>query len=365
MRVLHVIPQLPVGGAERMVAHLVRHQLAAGHAVGVTSLYDPLGSLVEAELRATPADLFFLGKRPGLDLRMIPRLARVLRRYRPDVLHTHMQVLRYLLPARAFSRRSPVVHTMHTGAARDATDWPTRLLQGRAFRGSVVPVAIGAAVAESIRAVYGITPRHLIPNGIPVAAYAASPAERDAVRAELGLPAGAPTLVCVGQLLPVKNHRDLLQAFASERLRRAGAHLLLVGDGPLRGALEQQAAAVAARVHFLGVRPDVPRLLAAADVFVLASSTEGNPLSVMEAMAAGRPVVATAVGCIPELVTEGTGCLVPPGDVAALEAALHALVTDAGLARTMGEAAARSARERFDDAQMAQAYEQLYREVTS
>jgi glycosyltransferase involved in cell wall biosynthesis len=365
MRVLHVIPQLPVGGAERMLLSLVRHQLGAGYEIGVVSLYDPLGSLIEAELRELPVQVSFLGKRPGLDLRMIPRLARELRRFRPELLHTHMQVLRYALPARWLGGRCPVVHTMHTTAFRDASDWPTRLLQRVAFRTGVVPVAIGDAVAESIHQVYGVMPRHVIPNGIPVATYAGAGREREQVRAELGIPAGAPVLVCVAQLHSVKNHQGLLGAFASERLAAAGAHLLLVGDGVLRGALEAQARqlGVADRVHFLGTRPDVPRILAAADVFVLASTVEGNPLSVMEAMAAGKPVVATAVGCIPELVTGPCGRLVPAGDPGALEDAMVALVRDASLARAAGEAAARAAAARFDDSHMAVAYEKLYAEV--
>jgi glycosyltransferase involved in cell wall biosynthesis len=365
MRILHLIPQLPVGGAERMLASLVHHQLEAGHEIGVVSLYDPLGTSIEAELRAQPIELFFLGKRGGFDVRMIPRIARVLRRFRPQVLHTHMQVLRYVLPARLLSSRCRIVHTMHTGAWRDATDWPTRLLQRVAFRTCVVPVAIGNAVADSIREVYGVSPRHVIPNGIPVSVYATAGREREEARASLGIPAGTPVLLCVAQLLSVKNHQSLLRAFASERLAAAGARLLLVGDGGLRSVLEAQTRAlgIADRVSFLGVRSDVPRLLAAADGFVLASSAEGNPLSIMEAMAAGKPVVATAVGCIPDLVTEGSGRLVSAGDEGALEDAMVELVRDAPLARARGEKAARTALERFDDSRMALAYERLYAEV--
>jgi glycosyltransferase involved in cell wall biosynthesis len=117
-------------------------------------------------------------------------------------------------------------------------------------------------------------------------------------------------------------------------------------------------------VHFLGDRSDVPRVLAAADVFVLASTREGNPLAVMEAMAAGKAVVATTVGSVPELVVPGTGRLVPAGREEALEAAMYDLASDLAMVRTMGEAAARSAAERFDASLMAKAYEQLYEEIT-
>ncbi|OFX26090.1 MAG: hypothetical protein A2V77_18420 [Anaeromyxobacter sp. RBG_16_69_14] len=112
------------------------------------------------------------------------------------------------------------------------------------------------------------------------------------------------------------------------------------------------------------MRSDVPAVLAAADAFVLASRREGNPLSVMEAMAAGKPVLATAVGCVPELVPEGAGRLVPPGEPSSLEAAMYEIACDLGLARAMGGVAARFARERFDDTDMARAYERLYGAVS-
>src|SRR5438552_862696 len=113
MRILQIIPTLAVGGAERVVSLLARHLRRSGHETSVVSLYDPHGSWIEAELRADGVPVDFLGKHPGLDLRMIPRLARVVARFRPDVIHTHLYVLKYVLPALAASRRCPVVHTVH------------------------------------------------------------------------------------------------------------------------------------------------------------------------------------------------------------------------------------------------------------
>lgn len=146
-----------------------------------------------------------------------------------------------------------------------------------------------------------------------------------------------------------------------------GAHLLLAGEGELRPSLERLARQLGAadRTRFLGVRVDVAELLASADVFVLASLWEGNPLVVMEAMSAGKPVVATAVGCLPELVPASAGELVAPGDDAALARAMARLAGDPGRASAQGAAAQRTARERFDEAVMVAAYERLYAEVAS
>jgi len=140
--------------------------------------------------------------------------------------------------------------------------------------------------------------------------------DRAAARRRLGLPAEAPVVAAVGALGPEKCVGDAVAACA----RLAGAHLLVAGDGPERAALERRAAALApGRVHFAGTLPGPADALAAADVVVLASRTEGMPGVLVEAGLSGRPVVATAVGGVPEIVRDGeTGVLVPPGDVAAL-----------------------------------------------
>jgi glycosyltransferase involved in cell wall biosynthesis len=365
LRVLQVVPTLTVGGAERLAALLARHLRRAGHDAAVVSLYPPAGTWIEAELRADGVPLHFLDKRPGPDVRMLPRLARLVAAFRPDVVHTHLYALQYVYPVVALARRPRVVHTVHNVAEREAHR-PGRVLQHLAFRTGVVHVAIGDAVAESVRRVYRLRPRHVVANGIPLEDCVAPAGAREQVRRSLGIPPEAATFVAVGRLEPQKDHRTLLAAFASERLAAAGARLLVAGDGPLRGELERQASAlgVAGRVAFLGVRGDVARLLAAADAFVLASAYEGNPLTVMEAMAAGRPVIATAVGCVPELVVEGTGRVVPPGDAGALAEALHEVVARPDLARARGAAAARVARARFDVSSTVRAYEAIYREGT-
>jgi glycosyltransferase involved in cell wall biosynthesis len=366
MRVLLVIPILVVGGAERMVARLAGLLHRWGHTVAVASLFDPVGSWVEAELQEEGIPLRFLAKRLGPDPRVVPRLTRVLREFEPDVVHTHMYVLKYALAALALAgRRRPVIHTFHTLARQEAEPLG-RIVQWCAFRSGVVAVAVGEAVAASVRAVYGVSPGAVILNGIPLSRCAAPPGARDEVRAGLGIPREAPTFVCVAQFVPAKEHGQLLAAFASERLRALGAHLLLAGDGARRGALEAQAqaAGVGGRVHFLGERTDVAHVLAAADAFVLASSREGTPLAVMEAMASGLPVLATAIGGVPELATEGTGHLVAPGRPDLLGRAMAELADDLPAARAMGATAARVAQERFSDEAMARGYERLYRGLT-
>lgn len=353
MRVTQVVPSLDVGGAERMAATLSLALRDLGHHVEVVSLYPPTGSWIERELREALLPVTFLGKRPGLDLGVARRLARVLSRHDPEVVHTHLHGLRYALPARAGLRAS-YVHTVHNLADREV-ERPGRWLQALAFRAGVAPVAIGDAVAHSVLGVYGRPPRATVPNGIRLEACEVDAAIRVATRAAIGLGDADFTLLVAGRLGPQKNHAVLFEALA-----KVPATLLVAGDGPLRAELQQRAAPLGDRVRFLGARDDVPALLAAADALVLASAWEGNPLVVMEAMAAGRPVVATRVGCVPELVVEGTGILVAPGDVEALTAALSRLVAAPGDAAAMGAAALVHARRHFDARAMAERYADLY-----
>lgn len=351
LRVLEVIPTLRRAGAERMVVSLARRLDRARFDVAIAALYDRTPGDFEDEL---DVPVRRLGKRRGLDLRMIPRLRRVFRDFQPDVIHTHSYVLRYVLPAAWLGGCAAIVHTVHNVATRES-DRVGRLIHRWAFRRRVAAVAVAAEVARSFRALYGCDAAATIPNGIDVGACH-RPEAREAWRRANGFSPEDTLIVSAARLEPQKNPLGLIDAFA--RVERG--RLLMAGDGSLLEAARTRAAG---RVHFLGVRNDMPELLSAADVFALASDWEGNPLSVMEAMAAGLPVAATAVGGVPELVVDGeTGLLVPPGDAAALGAALSKLVSDASLRARMAQAA-RSRAQRFDARVMAAAYAELFERV--
>jgi glycosyltransferase involved in cell wall biosynthesis len=206
---------------------------------------------------------------------------------------------------------------------------------------------VSAEVARSFREVYGFEPK-VIPNGIDTAAFD-RPGARQRWRQAHGFKDADRIVVSVARLDPQKNPLGLIEAFS----RVPDAHLVLAGAGTL--GMEPPP-----RVHVLGVVEDVPELLAAADAFALASDWEGHPVSVMEAMAAGLPVAATAVGGVPEVVEHGvTGLLVPGGDMRALGDAIGAVLDAPG----MGEAGRRRAAG-FDIARMVDAYAALFRGVS-
>jgi glycosyltransferase involved in cell wall biosynthesis len=363
IRVLHILPDFGPAGAEQMAVNLMR-TLDRGHfEASAVSFFDPSGTDQERILAEGGIPVWYLGKRPGLDPRMFVRVARVLKRIRPHVVHTHRYVLRYALPPMLSGRVPAMVHTVHNLAEKEV-DWSGRLIHRVAFRRGVIPVAIAREVEDSLRRFYGIDGFPLILNGIPVGAFHRLPIERDQWRKREGFTPADVLFVCVARLRPQKNPALLLKSFAQGPALDPRGHLLFVGSGELRGDLEGQIEALGLqeKVHLLGVRSDIPEILNAADVFTLSSDWEGNPLSVMEAMAAGTPVISTAVGGVPELVEAGeSGLLVRPGDAQALAGAMQSMLDNPEVRVSMGRAAARRAVEHFDVKSMTGAYEELYR----
>jgi glycosyltransferase involved in cell wall biosynthesis len=260
-----------------------------------------------------------------------------------------------------------MVHTVHNLAEREMDDWSGRVVRRIAFRRGVVPVAIASEVADSIRRVYGIDGFPLIPNGIPVDAFRSPSLDREGWRNKEGFAPTDVLFVCVAGLRPQKNPALLVEAFHRGPASDPRARLLFVGRGDLQSELERRIGALGLqeRVHLLGLRSDVPEILNAADVFVLSSDYEGNPLSVMEAMAAGKPMICTAVGGVPELVEGGCGLLVAPRDARAFSEAMRHMLESPKARKSMGEASARRAVERFDLRVMTKVYEDLYRKLTT
>lgn len=360
LRVLQVIPNLGIGGAERMLVHLTAGLRARGHELSVVSLFSNGHSELDQALARSGVEVHYLGKHLGLDVHMYPRLRRLVASLRPHIVHTHRYVLRYVLPA-SVGTGARVVHTLHNMASREV-DLPGKVVHWMAFHSGVGMVAIGDSVARSARALYLRPPDAIIRHGIPTQAYRLPESDREAARASLGLTSGV-VFLSAARLTAQKNIGGLLQAFAEVLRRGVSSDLLVAGEGEEAPRLARLAdeLGISPHVRFLGVRTDMPQLLAASDVFVLASSWEGTPLALMEAQAAGKPIIATAVGGVAELVVDGIhGVLVPPADTAALSDAMLRLARDARLRRCIGERAAAEAPARFDLSLMAEQYERLY-----
>jgi glycosyltransferase involved in cell wall biosynthesis len=362
IRVLQVLPSFELGGAETIAVHLCEALDKTRFQVGAVSLSSPSKSDLENQLEEIGIPLWHLNKGRGFDPLLLLSFDRLLRTFDPRVIHTHLHVLKYTLLPSVLRRIPARVHTLHTLADMQV-EASERMSHRLAVRLGVVLVPVAAQVAASIARVYGFRGGPVIPNGIPVARYAKPAISPGAWRGENGFRHDDVLFVCVARLGPPKNQRLLIDAFLEGAASDRRAHLLLVGDGPSRRDLEAQVDELRLRdrVHFLGWRTDIPEILAASDVFVLSSDFEGNPLAVLEALAAGKPVVATAVGGVPELVDDGeTGTLVSTGDVPAFARAMGTLLADSELRERMGRFAGLRALRDFDIQAMARAYEELY-----
>jgi glycosyltransferase involved in cell wall biosynthesis len=275
-------------------------------------------------------------------------------------------VFPYALPSVLGELRGRVLHTVHNVAEREVGDGLRRSTHWLAFHAMVAPVAICDYASRTIVKTYGVSPRATIPNGVPVKNFVLPPAAGPDWRARNGIPPDAIIFTSVARLTPQKAPVALVGAFAPVAAKHPNALLILVGGGELRAAVEARVRALELdrRVLVLGSREDIPEILAASNVFVLASLFEGHPLSVMEAMAAGLPVVATAVGGVPELVRTGdTGLLVPPSDTGALQSALESLAASDGLRARMGAASREIALAEFDVSRMIEKYDRLYQDI--
>jgi glycosyltransferase involved in cell wall biosynthesis len=330
--------------------------------VEVLALGKPSGSDIERMLENSHTPIHYLGKGAGFDVRIYSRFDRFLKRQRPAVIHTHVHVLRYTLPSMLYRSAPAMLHTVHNLAEHEV-EGRAQWLQKFALAGSITPVACAREVAHSLERRYGIRDALVIPNCIPVRQYRTSAAAREEWREREGISREERILLSVARFAPQKNHELLIRAFAIVAAHHRNARLVLAG----RGESQQQAERLTAtlgigdRVKFLGLRTDVPNVLSGADIFVLSSDYEGNPLALMEAMAAGLPVVSTAVGGVPELIEEGKeGLLVKAGDVEALADRLARLLADDSERLRMGKAASSRAEREFDIGIMAAKYSALY-----
>jgi glycosyltransferase involved in cell wall biosynthesis len=363
--VCQILHGLNVGGAEVLAARLARQLREVYRFVFVC--LDELGTLGEA-LRDEGFPVEVIGRRPGLDFRCARRLADIMRRERVDLVHAHQYTpFFYGAVARVFYRRLPMLMTEH---GRAFPDYPRRkrMLANRvllARRDRVV--GVGQSVRRALIANEGFPAARVgvIFNGIDMYQFTVR-RDREAVRRELGLGPENLVILQVARLDPLKDHATAIRVINHLAHRNPDSRLILVGQGPEETAIREKVEAwgLTDRVRFLGLRTDVARLLSAADLFLLTSVSEGIPLVLIEAMAAGLPVVSTDVGGVGEVVEDGrTGLLAPSGDDGALAEKVLLLARDPAECERMGRAGRVRAETMFSERQMHAAYLRLYGEM--
>ena len=359
LHVTHVIRSLEIGGMERLVHELVRHRPDSTSVICL----DRKGHFAE-QLEAAGYEVRVVGMHGGL-VQHLWRLQREIARLGPDVVHchnllamTHAGLLRSArcIPRLIATKHGSVVPTL--GRSRHVSRWIAQRTR---------MVAVSHEVERIIRHWCRRTrfPVPVVPNGISAGAFSQA-RHRQRVRETLGYEPEHCVLGIVARLAAEKDHSTLLKAFQKLQPEHPQSRLAIIGDGPLRTDLEREATelGIADGVSFLGERHDVAELLSGLDVFVLSSRTEGLPMTILEAMSAGLPIVSTDVGGISTAVEDGrTGCLVPAGSPPALAVSLKNLIGDPETRRQMGQAGLRKLEQEFNIARTADRYEEIYHSI--
>jgi glycosyltransferase involved in cell wall biosynthesis len=359
VRIGHCIHGLGLGGAQQVIKHLVRvsDPKRLQHVV-----YSCEDGILRRGVEEAGATVRIVPRRlPKLDPFWAAALARAMRADRIDVVHTYLfgDSLHGYLAARAAAL--PVLLSLHINH-----DLNTRV-QACAYRWLLRRTDLAVACSESVRQSYlrqmqRRPPRiEVIANGIAAAAPPLLGAE--ALSQRLGVEPGDRVIGTVGRLSEQKGLTHLIEAFADVARRVPNARLVLVGDGPLRGALETQAVrlGIASRVCFTGARVDVPALLPRFDVFVLSSASEAMPMALLEAMAAARCIVATAApGTLDTVTDRREALIVPIGNAPQLGAAIRETLANDMLRRRLGNAARQRFMREFTAERMAASYLTAY-----
>lgn len=335
MKILIVLPQLRTGGGQKLALEEAIGLSRWGAEVTLLSLYPREDTVFTRLAEEKGLSLIFLEKQEKKSLKLFGEVKRVVKQLDPDVIHTHLLALPYVLPA-AFFSRAQCYHTVHNVADREATGL-MRVFEWAAYKiCGFTPVAISPYCRKTIADFYHI-PENKIPtvvNGIDT--------KRFAVTIPYGQRSASPfTVISTGRMEPQKCQDVMIKAFGEFHKRYPDSRLRLLGDGPLREALESQIAdsGLSDAVELAGIVSDVERHLNEAHVFLLTSEFEGLPLSVLEAMSCGLPVIATRAGGTVDIVTDQTGILAALYDVDALTNALCKLADDAALRASMSDAA--------------------------
>ena len=355
-KIIQVIPNLGLGGAEIMVEHLTMSLIEDGFDVSIISLYD-YRSPITTRLEDKNVPIYYLGKKKGIDIRVILKLLILFLQKKPDVVHTHLYSIPYVIPAAIIARIPIKLHTIHNIAEKEARQSLRKINNVFYKLCKVIPVAISPTVKKSIIREY-----KLLNNQVPMI-YNGIDLTKCIVKKEYKNESGIITILHIGRFAKQKNHICLIESFKLVHDKVPNTVLKLIGGGDLEEEIRYKVKELGLEdsVQFLGLQANVYPYLNEADIFVLPSLWEGMPITLIEAMATGLPVVATGVGGVPDIIHNNVTGLVVDVDREQIAETLLKLIDDQNLREKLGKAARFSANQ-FSAKIMAKKYAELYNE---
>lgn len=354
MKILQILPELKLAGAQIMAEGLIDELILKGHEVEVVSLYSfdtPLSNRMEKK----KIKVHFLNKRKGLDFKAFFLIRRIIREFKPDIIHTHTYALKYAYIASRFLYKGKIVHTIHNMASKETTE-SNRKLERKLFKKKIVqPVAISPIVKNSIVEYYGEKPEDvpMIYNGIKL--------DNCIPKIDYNFNDDEIRLIHIGRFQEQKNHELMLKAMRIVTNTNKRVRLHCFGAGILEDEIKNMADSegVSDYIIFEGTTDNQYNELHKADIFLLPSKWEGMPITLIEAMGTGLPVVVTPVGGIPDMVSDQYSGIICELTVEGLSQAIKMFLCDKELREQCGNHAREEA-QLFSAIQMANSYEEIY-----
>lgn len=354
MKIIQVMPEFGLAGAEVMAENLAYGLKAEGHEVLIISFYC-MHTAITDRLEKNGIRIEYLGKKKGFDLSIVFKMRKIMKKFRPDIVHTHRYVLPYafLASARLNVKR---VHTVHNVAEKEVPQKQLPMQKVLFKKFGVIPVAITPLTQKSIEDYYGLNQSEvtLVYNGIDLTQCIAK--KNTQIDSQI-------KILHVGRFAPQKNHEMMVEAFADVVKDYPKCELDLVGDGDLVDSVKQKVTelGIEEKVHFVGLLDKVYEKMSESDIFILPSNYEGMPITLIEAMATGLPIVATAVGGVPDMIEDGKSGLLVGVTKDKIAKGIVSLIEDAMLRETVSQGAKQRSVQ-FSMENMTRAYISVYQQ---
>lgn len=353
MNIMQVIPVLDLAGAETMCQNLSIELKKQGHNVQVVSLYTKSTSITD-NLKRNGIDVVVLNKKPGLDITCIFRLAKLMKQFEPEVVHSHIYACKYAQLAATMVGIKIKVHTVHNVASKEATSSNQKIYKILFELFNVRPVALSEEVKKTVCELYHMKPENVpvVFNGIllekckPIEKYN----ETDCLK-----------FIHVGRFMEAKNHGNLVRAFVKAHRSYNNISLYLFGAGELKTTIEELVSDLEAEeyIHFMGLTDNIYDELYKSDVFILPSLFEGMPMTLIEAMGTGLPIITSPVGGVVDMLDDKENALFTDPDIDSIAACIEEMTSSVYLRKKLG-LNAKTHSNRFSAKTMANNYLKIY-----
>lgn len=353
MKIIQIMPEFGLAGAEIMCENLSYELMRHGEEVIVLSLYD-YHSVITERLEQNGIRVLYLNKKPGLDLSMIWKMVKIFKSEKPDVIHTHRYVMQYAIPAAIIARIKRRIHTVHNVAQKENTAIARKVNYLFFKFAHVTPVALSNEIQKTIEEEYRMKSYKIpvILNGIDLTKCI----EKTCYEVK-----GQFKILHIGRFSEQKNHIGLIEAFSEFVKKYPESILTLIGDGEKKDEIQLlvEKKEITSKVKFLGMQSSVYSYLNESDVFVLPSNYEGVPMTLIEAMGTGIPIIATAVGGVPDMLENGKEALLVSTEISEISSAFERLFESYEKRKQLGINAKKKAAV-FSAKHMAERYLEVY-----